>query len=73
VPRAILADLDYKGVQEALSPLHSHLFDKDNIIIGKSGANGIWAKAYYAKEAEMKEKILERVRKEAEFCDLIQG
>ncbi|XP_012221139.2 tubulin beta-2 chain-like isoform X2 [Linepithema humile] len=73
VPRAILVDLDYRGIQEALSPLHSHLFNKDNIIVGKTGANGIWAKAYYTKEAEIEEKILERVRKEAEFCDLIQG
>jgi len=73
VPRAILVDLDYKGIQEALSPLHSHLFNEDNIIIGKTGANGIWAKAYYTKEDEIKERILERVRKEAEFCDLVQG
>ena len=40
---------------------------------GTSGAGNNWAKGHYTEGAELVEEAIDRIRKEAESCDLIQG
>jgi tubulin beta len=73
VPRALLVDLE-PGVIEAIKagPL-GKLFKPDNMVNAMSGAGNNWAKGHYTEGAELVDQVLERVRKEAEGCDCLQG
>lgn len=73
VPRAILVDLDRKGLEPVLSGLYGSLFKPNNVVVGRSGAGNNWAKGHYTEGAELANLTLELVRTEAESCDLIQG
>ncbi|XP_032666073.1 tubulin beta chain-like isoform X2 [Odontomachus brunneus] len=73
VPRAILVDLDRKGLEPVLSGPYGNLFKPDNVVVGTNGAGNNWAKGHYTEGAELADLTLELVRTEAESCDLIQG
>ncbi|EFN81109.1 tubulin beta chain isoform X1 [Harpegnathos saltator] len=73
VPRAILVDLDRKGLEPVLSGPYGNLFKPDNVVAGTNGAGNNWAKGHYTEGAELADLTLELVRTEAESCDLIQG
>lgn len=73
MPRAILVDLDRKGLEAVLCGPYCNLFKPDNVVAGTSGAGNNWAKGHYTEGAELADLTLELVRTEAESCDLIQG
>lgn len=73
VPRSVLIDLE-PGVVDNIkaSPL-GKMFHPDNFVHGQSGAGNNWAKGHYTEGAELIDKILDVVRKEAEACEVLQG
>ncbi|XP_034934663.1 tubulin beta chain-like [Chelonus insularis] len=73
VPRAILVDLDPSGTSSVISSQLGGLFRPDNIISGKAAAGNNWAKGFYYEGVEVMDQILEIIRREVEYCDLIQG
>ncbi|XP_026666869.1 tubulin beta chain-like isoform X2 [Ceratina calcarata] len=73
VPRAILVDLDPGSLCSAQSGPCGRLFNPDNLVAGLTGAANNWAKGYYTEGAELSSFALERIRAEAEACDLLQG
>ncbi|KAF7418466.1 hypothetical protein HZH68_001119 [Vespula germanica] len=73
IPRAILVDLDPGTLSTTLSSQYGRLFNPDNFVAGEAGTSNNWAKGYYTEGAELTDKALDLVRKEAESCDLMQG
>ncbi|KAI1719790.1 tubulin/FtsZ family, GTPase domain-containing protein [Ditylenchus destructor] len=73
VPRAILVDLEPGTMDTIRSGAYGQLFRPDNFVFGQSGAGNNWAKGHYTEGAELVDKVLEVVRKEAEGCDCLQG
>lgn len=73
VPRSVLVDLE-PGVIDNIkaSPL-GKVFHPDNFVHGQSGAGNNWAKGHYTEGAELIDKVLDVVRKEAEACEVLQG
>jgi len=49
------------------------LFKPDNFVFGQSGAGNNWAKGHYTEGAELVDQVLQRVRKETEHTDCLQG
>ena len=49
------------------------IFRPDNFVFAQSGAGNNWAKGHYTEGAELVDAVTERVRKEAEGCDHLQG
>ncbi|XP_065205770.1 tubulin beta chain-like isoform X1 [Planococcus citri] len=73
VPRTILADLE-SGVFDSIREKEfGKLFEPDSFVAGSSGAGKNWAKGYFSEGLELSSRILERIRKEAEDCDCLQG
>jgi tubulin beta len=73
VPRAILVDLEPGTMDAARSGTYGKLYNPDNYIHGQSGAGNNWAKGHFTEGAELVENVMERVRKESEGCDCLQG
>jgi len=73
VPRAVLVDLEPGVMDSVRAGPYGHLFRPDNFIFGQSGAGNNWAKGHYTEGAELMDNALEKVRKEAEGCDCLQG
>ena len=48
-------------------------YNPDNFIFGQNGAGNNWAKGHYTEGAELVDSVMERVRKESEGCDCLQG
>lgn len=73
VPRVAMVDLE-PGVLDVIkaSP-RGKLFNPDNFVFGQSGAGNNWAKGHYTEGAELVEKALDVIRREAETCDVLQG
>jgi tubulin beta len=73
VPRAVLLDLE-PGVLDAVrAGPYGQVFKPDNFVFGQSGAGNNWAKGHYTEGAELIDQVLDKVRKEAENCDCLQG
>lgn len=49
------------------------LFRPDNFIFGTTGAGNNWAKGHYTDGAELIDNVMEVLRKDAEFCECLQG
>ncbi|ELP91115.1 tubulin beta-4q chain, putative [Entamoeba invadens IP1] len=73
VPRSINVDLEPGTLDAIKSGKMGHFFKPDSFICGHSGAGNNWAKGYYSEGAELAEPVIERIRKEVESCDCIQG
>ena len=73
VPRALLVDLE-PGTMDMIrgGPL-ANLFRPDNLIYGQSGAGNNWAKGHYTEGADLVDRVVDVLRKEAEGCDCMQG
>ena len=73
VPRAILVDLE-PGTMDTIKggPLKD-LFRPDNFIHAQSGAGNNWAKGHYTEGADLVDRVVDVLRKEAEGCDCMQG
>lgn len=73
VPRSILVDLEPGTMEAAKAGTYGKIFNPDNFVYGQSGAGNNWAKGHYTEGAELVETVIERVRKEAEGCECLQG
>lgn len=72
-PRALLTDLEPGVIDSIRGSTLGPLFGPDNMIHGQSGAGNNWAKGFYTEGAEIADSILDKIRKEAENCDLLHG
>jgi tubulin beta len=52
---------------------YGKVFRPDSFVFGSSGAGNNWAKGYYTEGAELVDQVLEKVRKESEACENMQG
>jgi len=73
VPRAVLTDLEPGTMNSIRAGTYGKIFRPDNFVNGQSGAGNNWAKGHYTEGAELVDKIMDVVRKEAEGCDMLQG
>ncbi|KAG5573549.1 hypothetical protein H5410_063315 [Solanum commersonii] len=73
VPRAVLMDLEPGTMDSIRSGPSGQIFRPDNFVFGQSGAGNNWAKGHYTEGAELIDSVLDVVRKEAEYCDCMQG
>ncbi|XP_076766638.1 tubulin beta-4B chain-like [Xylocopa sonorina] len=73
VPRSVLVDLDPGSLDGVSSGPCGSLFKPGNLVAGRAGAANNWARGYYTEGAELSEIALDRIRAEAEACDLMQG
>jgi len=73
VPRAILVDLEPGTMDSCRASPYGKVFRPDNFVFAQSGAGNNWAKGHYTEGAELVDAVTERVRKEAEGCDHLQG
>ena len=72
-PRAILFDSEPTTIESILAGPYSKLYSPDSIITGNTGTGNYYAKGYLSKGTELRNLILDRLRKEAEECDCLQG
>jgi len=72
-PRAILVDLEPGTLDVIKAGRLSGLFDPTNMVFGANGAGNNWAKGHYTEGAEIVEEVLDKIRKEAEKADCVQG
>jgi len=72
-PRAVLVDLERPTLDSIRAGPFGRLFDPDNILCGEGGAGNNWAKGFYSEGAEMMDSLLDKVRKEAEQAESLQG
>ncbi|KAG8930346.1 gamma-tubulin [Tulasnella sp. 417] len=74
IPRAILVDLEPRVVNSILSSSHAALYNPENIFVSKGGggAGNNWAMGSSAGEKHYEE-IMERVDREAEGSDSLEG
>lgn len=73
-PRAILVDLEPSFKDMVKSKPYGTLFDPNNFIcVNKGGTGNNFAKGHYTEGAEIANTVLEKVRREAEICDNLQG
>ncbi|CAL7934702.1 unnamed protein product [Xylocopa violacea] len=73
VPRSVLIDLDPASLDAVRCCPSGSLFKPENFVAGRAGAANNWAKGYYTEGAELSDLALDRIRAEAEACDLMQG
>jgi tubulin beta len=73
VPRAVLLDLEPGVLDSVRASPFGQIFKPDNFVFGQSGAGNNWAKGHYTEGAELIDQVLDKVRKEAEACDCLQG
>jgi len=72
-PRAILVDLERPTIDSICAGQFGHLFKPENILCGEGGAGNNWAKGFYSEGGEMIDGVLDKVRKEAEMAECLQG
>lgn len=73
VPRAVLVDLEPGTMDSVRAGPYGQLFRPDNFIFGQTGAGNNFAKGYETDGAELKDSIMDIIRKEQEGCDQCQG
>jgi tubulin beta len=73
VPRAVLMDLEPGVTDGVRSGKYGQLFRPDNFISGDGGAGNNWAKGHYTEGAELIDRVMDSIRKEAENSDCLQG
>lgn len=73
VPRSVLIDLEPGVLDTIRASKHGSMFRPDNFVHAQSGAGNNWAKGHYTEGAELIDKVMENVRKEAEACETLQG
>lgn len=73
VPRSVMLDLETGVLDNIKAGPLGQLFRPENFVCGQSGAGNNWAKGHYTEGAELIDSVLDRVRHEAEACDVLQG
>jgi len=73
VPRSVMIDLEPTVVDEVKSGKYGKLFSPETLLSGKEDAANNYARGHYTVGKEMVDICLERIRKQAERCDGLQG
>jgi tubulin beta len=72
-PRAILVDLERPTIDSIMAGAYGQLFKPENVSVSDVGAGSNWAKGFYSEGAEMIDNVLDKIRKEAEMSESLQG
>jgi tubulin beta len=73
VPRAILCDLNMTDLSQVKSEPLGGLYRPDNIVGNDEGSGNCYAKAFHTEGPDIADQVLEKVRKEVERCNCLQG
>uniref|UniRef100_A0A914V6F5 Tubulin alpha chain n=1 Tax=Plectus sambesii TaxID=2011161 RepID=A0A914V6F5_9BILA len=73
VPRAIYVDLEPTVLDEIRTGTFKHLFHPDQLINGKEDAANNYARGHYTIGKELIEQVLDRIRRQTETCQGLQG
>ncbi|TNV78441.1 hypothetical protein FGO68_gene11212 [Halteria grandinella] len=71
-PRAILCDLDAQNM-DYIRMQEGCIFDRDCMINHKDGSGGITVRGKYTTGKEIRDQVLECIRKQTEQCDSVDG
>lgn len=66
-------DLEPTVVDEIRIGKYKDLYDRDQLISGKEDAADLYARGYYTVGRQLADPCMERLRKEVEKCDELQG
>ncbi|XP_014259632.1 tubulin alpha-4 chain-like [Cimex lectularius] len=72
-PRAVMVDLEPTVIDELRTGPLKHLFAPSSLVNGVEDAANNYARGHYTAGGQMKEAVMEPVRKMAEACDKLQG
>lgn len=72
-PRALMVDLDRENADNVRVGNFRQLFHPEQIVSGKEGAAGNWARGHCTIGKEIIDVVLERIRKQADQCTGLQG
>ncbi|XP_014288709.1 tubulin alpha-3 chain isoform X2 [Halyomorpha halys] len=73
VPRVVFADLEPTCIDEIRIGAYRQLFGPESMITGKEDAASNFARGYYSVGNEMSELCCERIRRQSEKCNRVQG
>uniref|UniRef100_A0A336LLG7 Tubulin alpha chain n=1 Tax=Culicoides sonorensis TaxID=179676 RepID=A0A336LLG7_CULSO len=73
VPRSIFVDLEETVIDDIKTGPYKHLFNPDQMVVGKEDAANNYARGHYTVGKEMIEPVCNRIRKMAECCNSLQG
>jgi tubulin beta len=73
VSRAVLVDLDARPLDSVRGSQYGRLFRPENIVYGTGGSGNNWAAGFYSAGHELLGITMDRIRREAESCDCLQG
>lgn len=73
VPRSVFVDLDSSSLDHLRASDLGPLFRPDNFISSKVSCGNNWSIGHYTEGAEIVDRILNVIRKEAEACDRLHG
>uniref|UniRef100_A0A8R1HZW2 Tubulin alpha chain n=1 Tax=Caenorhabditis japonica TaxID=281687 RepID=A0A8R1HZW2_CAEJA len=73
VPRAVYVDLEPTVLDEIRNGEYRNLFHPDQIINGKEDAANNYARGHYTIGKELIDVVLDRIRKQTENCEGLQG
>eukprot|EP00027_Filamoeba_sp_ATCC50430_P011437 CAMPEP_0168551048 /NCGR_PEP_ID=MMETSP0413-20121227/5962_1 /TAXON_ID=136452 /ORGANISM="Filamoeba nolandi, Strain NC-AS-23-1" /LENGTH=455 /DNA_ID=CAMNT_0008581543 /DNA_START=61 /DNA_END=1425 /DNA_ORIENTATION=+ len=73
VPRAVMADLDPSVIGDIQNGAYRQLFSPDSLFAGKEDAASNFARGRYTVGRDVADSIMERLRKQADKCDSLQG
>jgi len=73
IPRGIMVDLEPGTMDVIKAHSMGKMFRPDNMVFGQTGAGNNWAKGYYTEGQELIDEIMDRVRREVESCECVQG
>jgi tubulin beta len=75
VPRAVLCDLDPRAVDGVRASPLGGLFRPDAVVVDRGDATtgGNWAAGYHRGGANLVDRVMDAVRREAEEADAVQG
>merc|ERR1712226_978646 len=73
VPRAVFVDLEPTVIDEVRTGTYRQLFHPEQLITGKEDAANNYARGHYTIGKEIVDLVLDRVRKLADQCSVLQG
>eukprot|EP00029_Vermamoeba_vermiformis_P012935 TRINITY_DN787_c0_g1_i2.p1 TRINITY_DN787_c0_g1~~TRINITY_DN787_c0_g1_i2.p1 ORF type:complete len:194 (+),score=49.60 TRINITY_DN787_c0_g1_i2:43-582(+) len=73
VPRSVFVDLEPSTIDSVRNGQYKKLFHPSSMLSGKEDAANNYARGHYTVGKEMIDPTLDRIRKQAENCDSLQG
>jgi len=68
-----MADLEPRSIDNVRHSAYGSVFHPNNLITAQHGANNIWPRGFYTYGGEIIDDVLDKIRREAESCDCLQG